>query len=296
MHLEPVWRLHVGAHKTATTHVQDTLALNRVSIAAEGIGYVSRDEMRATGIRPKQRRGLLGMAMGRATSTDAFLRASYPSAGSGAVVMSEELLLGTAPDLLEQPAYPDAEQRLALFQQLSRERPVTVYLSIRSFKDVLPSCYAQALRAHPFPEGAFERIRRRAVETPPSWVSLAERLRRMFPESQLVVWTFEAYVADPARILSEFVGMDAGGFVEATQADDVQCPSGRAVLEAERCCPSLSGPARQEAIAAIYAAYPRESYGRFDPFSDTEKETLSAAYRHDLERLRTLPNTRLIDM
>lgn len=296
MRSDPAWRLHVGAHKTATTHLQDTLALNRSAIAAEGIGYISRDEVRATGIRPKRRKGLFGMAWGRPASTDAFLRESYPSAGTGVVVLSEELLLGMAPDLLRDPTYPDAEVRLAPFQALSREQPVTLFLSIRSFRDVLPSCYAQALRAHPYPEGSFEEIGKRVSEQPPSWYALAERLRRLFPQSPLVVWTFEAYVADPTGILSAFLGMNARGFELAPQSADVQCPSGRAVLEAERGCRSLGGPARQAAVADIYAAYPRETYGRFDPLSAEQKDVLSAAYRADLERLETIADTRVLNV
>ena len=37
--LEPVreWRLHLGAHKTATTHLQETLALRRDWLVAHGV-------------------------------------------------------------------------------------------------------------------------------------------------------------------------------------------------------------------------------------------------------------------
>src|SRR5687768_13226109 len=41
------WRLHLGAHKTATTHLQLSLEAIRPELARQGIDYIPLDDLRS---------------------------------------------------------------------------------------------------------------------------------------------------------------------------------------------------------------------------------------------------------
>ena len=52
--LPPVshWRIHIGAHKTATTHLQQTLAAIRARLVEQGIDPIPLAALRASAASP----------------------------------------------------------------------------------------------------------------------------------------------------------------------------------------------------------------------------------------------------
>ncbi len=52
MPLAPIttWRIHIGAHKTATTHVQEILTLMRPQLVARGIDFIDNHTVRRSGL------------------------------------------------------------------------------------------------------------------------------------------------------------------------------------------------------------------------------------------------------
>ena len=100
MPLAPIttWRIHLGAHKTATTHVQETLALMRPELVARGVDFIPNHLLR---------RGGIAVALGRKRLWNRLpplrgpmvrrilARAPRPAPGGPAtLVFSEEKLLG----------------------------------------------------------------------------------------------------------------------------------------------------------------------------------------------------------
>src|ERR671915_2577538 len=46
------WRIHIGAHKTATTHLQETLTALRPALAAQGVDYIPNSLVRGRKLAP----------------------------------------------------------------------------------------------------------------------------------------------------------------------------------------------------------------------------------------------------
>jgi hypothetical protein len=44
------WRIHLGAHKTATTHLQETLTAVRPALAERGIDFIPNQRVRGRGL------------------------------------------------------------------------------------------------------------------------------------------------------------------------------------------------------------------------------------------------------
>src|SRR5687767_14404791 len=113
------WWIHVGAHKTATTHLQYSMALQRDRIAAQGKDYIPLDKVREADLvkilRRKGWRKFLPSSVFRNKWFDAIepLRC-----GPSTVIISEENFLGGSKDLLRPDFYPEAETRMAVLRDI----------------------------------------------------------------------------------------------------------------------------------------------------------------------------------
>jgi len=149
-------------HKTATTHLQQTLAAIRPRLVEQGIDPIPLAALRASGFarmlierRLATRMPLLrGLAV-RQLVADALEPLRH---GPRTLILSEQKLLGAPRRIFEEPAYPLVEQVVPRLAALGGK--VTLFLSIRGFDRHLPSTYAQELRVLPPSDGGFEAIRR----------------------------------------------------------------------------------------------------------------------------------------
>lgn len=124
---------------------------------------------------------------------------------------------------------------------------------------------------------------------------LVERIRRVFPDAPILVWSFEAYERDPNKVISAFLEDDVGTLSLAEQDSDVQTPSGKAVDEVERHLHMLSGPGRPAEVRGICEAFPTSIHGRFDPLSIAEKKQFRAGCLEDLGRLKPWTGVKVLD-
>lgn len=295
--LEPVrrWRIHIGAHETATPRLQRSLAALRSELATRGVDGIPRAVGFAEALlnRPLGARLLpLGgsliasrVARGIAAPLEALRR------GPGTLVLSEDRLLGSPRRVFSEPFYPMAEQAAQTLATLAGGgdgAEVTLFLSVRGFQDHLPAIYARELRALPPPAGGFEAIKRRVLARPPSWFDLVRRLRAAAPGVSLRVWRHEDHAAHSEAILSAFVGCDAGTSAPplAEAAPDDWPPPIEAIREAEALPADLAQPARRALVDEIFAAAGPGT--PFRPFSAAERCAFEAAYAADLDRIAAL--------
>ncbi len=285
------WRIHLGAHKTATTHLQQTLAAIRPRLAAAGVDFVPLEPVRESGLARAliQRRLLARLPLARDPLARRLIAGFMEPlrAGPDTLVVSEEKLVGTPRQIFEEPPYPAIERAVPMLDALSGRAELTLFLSIRGFHTQLPSAYAHELRHLPPPEGGFDAIRARVRARPPSWFDLVARLRRAAPRATLRVWCQEDYRAHREGIVAALCGCDPGPLPDLPDPRHTKSPSAAAVGRAETLPRDLKGRARQERVREIYAAAdPAEP--RFAPFSREDRRLLAAAYAEDLARIAAL--------
>jgi hypothetical protein len=284
--LPPVagWRLHIGAHKTATTHLQDVLEALRPPLAAAGVDFIPRERSRHLHLHAHA--GRLGWRLwlgGAAMRRKIDARVGPLRSGPPVVAISDENMPGLATALLGGDFYPAAERRLRPFAALARgPAPLAVFLSVRDPAGLLPSAYAQVLRSRPVP-GGFGPIRERALARPPRWSDLVARVRRALPGVPLRVWTYEDYRHHDRAILSAFCGTALPPLPVLPPPASTRAPSAEAMARIEALDPGLGPAAHAAAVAAIAAA---DGGGpRFAPFAPAEAALLGEAYAEDLARL-----------
>lgn len=248
-------RFHIGAHKTATTHLQMTLS--GCSFAA-GTRYVPLKRLRMTLTSPVRKRRP---------------RLPWHRWHAGTWLFSDENILGTTENALRM--YPDPAHALRYFLDCE----LSIFICVRRYDTFLASAYGERLWRHPFRPFAAEPPSRR-------WPDIIRDLHRDLPGAPVHAWRYEDY-REHARPIMEFY---AGGAITAFGAPLRQDPksgfSGRAVAELARFGPSRPGKAQ---VLRIRAAFPiGAEYPRFNPWSGGQQERLREMYEEDLATLEGL--------
>jgi len=273
-------RVHLGAHKTASTHFQKALYKHREPLRAAGIDFVRPVELRAA-LAPEPGRLLLPWR------TRARLEQALADLATGAptLAISEENLIGQIRDLFDARPYRNLDRRLAPLARFAGDRPLTLFLAIRPFDRLWASAHAEALRHHPHDPHRIDRLRRIARTGPPRWTDVVARLRRACPRATLRVWRYDDHEAHWREIAAAFLGADVGRIPAVARPR--RSPSAEGVRLAERAA------GRRGEVAAIYAAHPAGSAEPFAPFDAAETAALRDAYAADLAALSAEPGTLL---
>lgn len=281
------WRIHIGAHKTATTHLQETLTRVRPDLAARGIDYLPNPLIRTRRLswvlwrrRPMARLPILGPAHMRSVFETTF---DPIRTGPETVVLSEENILGMPHHILSETFYPLAEQTLSRIASLGGRADLQLFLSIRSYDALLPSAYVESLKHSVPAPGGFEALRERLLANPPSWYDLLERIHAAAPGVPIRIWRQEDYRANAQEIMEEFCGCPLGELPEISDPSWTRTPSATAIAAAER-VPEMPQPERLVRVKALFSAS-APGDDRFNPLSDAERRQLRGRYEADLARI-----------
>ena len=282
------WRIHLGAHKTATSHLQETLAAVRDDLVGQGVDFIPNPLVRQRNLartlsqrRPIARLPIVGRAYMRAAieSVVAPLRA-----GPEVVVLSEENIVGVPEHMLKVPSYPQAEPNVGRLASLAGRAEVMFFLSIRSYDTLLPSAYVETLKHALPPPGGFQEAVAELLARSPSWFDLVSRIRAAAPGIPLRIWRQEDYRANARAIMEAVCGCALGPLPEISDPTWTRSPSADAIATAEALPRDLPRAERLTRVREIFAAA-EPGADPFRPFGTAERQRLRAQYEADLERI-----------
>ena len=266
--------LHVGAHKTATTHLQATLIRHRAQLAEAGVKFLRPDDIRAligSGRRAAARMG----AFPSIRRSGAARRLARLDQGAGRIVLSDENSLGQCIEIFRRNSlYPTAMRRLTIWRRLAAQRETIVYLSIRNHAEFLSGAYVQSIRNAPLHRPEVRRL----AEMPRRWTDIAEDIRLALPGARLRVWAYEDYTALTPRILREMTGLT----LQPVRRRPMATPSAAAVAALD-----TSARPSDKALQALAADHPiTPDNPKFTLWSAAQTRALTAMYDEDLATLR----------
>jgi hypothetical protein len=273
-------RFHIGAHKTATTHFQDTLNANRTKLENNGWLYLSRRFVRQSSLISKVHHNFWQVTKSwqRQLSLGEILQ--LPEEQPKKLLLSEEDSIGMSRNLLK-GLYPRAKERLLPWAAAANPEKVSIYISIRSQADVLGSAYSQALR-----DGAvlrsFEEYRSYWIDRKPSWSHLVKTAKALFPSSRITVWTFDKYVENSSEIIKLFCDLPAPD-VDETISTETNRLSVGVIRKIEALDGSIARADRRQMIRDYISM--DNSGERFDPLTGQEKKSLGEQYEKDLSEI-----------
>ena len=197
---------HLGAHKTATSHLQRCLKKASEALAADGVQYHGPEKFRSeTGTIP----ALFGFRQGRSAGDDRpdpQAQLAALSQGADRLVLSEENFIGVLNSprgLAIRRRYKAAGERLsALSTAIGQD--VDVFLGIRRPTGFINSAYGQMLLGGQVrPLGIF--LRRNPMSSV-DWLDVVTRIRQARGVGQVTVWRYEDYAALFPQIVTGLVG------------------------------------------------------------------------------------------
>lgn len=284
----PAYRLHLGAHKTATTYLQTRLEMSADVLSAFGVRVVLPEEMRSfTGLafaknRQTSLRQQLAAWKGRSALSAEL--AEIERSAPPTILISEENIIGNSRQILRTgKLYHQARQRLrTLPKHLNSER-TEIFIAIRSYANFFASCHAQVIRSGRFKTWD-EYDADRLAALPRHWQDLVADIRAILPRATLTIWRFEDLDQVGDRVLSMMTGMTPN-WIKGRDERPMQS------LSAEGMARLVDLAQQREVMPADIAKImaetnSRDGYSRYDPWSSAEREALDTAYEADWRALR----------
>lgn len=284
-------RIHLGAHKTATTYLQSLLELNRGRLVSSGTVFWPLESVRPifNQIYEHRQAGsasrLTRMRPGyRKRERVLQQRLSNLFQFSSRIVLSEENLLGDCGNFFSGEFYPNAEGKLAALTGALPDRPLEFWLCLRSYPEFLSSIYGEALRHGDFlPMEEFEEMH---ADPEGNWPRLVELIRDLFPGAMLKLWRYEDFRKAEPQIVGELTGVEYWELDHLTDHVVRPSASAAAILAFNEVAADIEPARRVQKILALEHELPLESKkDRLALWREQQAERMAAAYHRDIARL-----------
>ncbi len=278
--------LHIGAHKTATTHLQRSLKHAKRALAAKGVQYYGPTHFRSPGQTIPALFGFRKDPLAPAPALPAKDQLAQMRKDADRIVISEENFIGALNHprgLALKTRYKDAENRVAAFAQAVGQ-DIDVFLALRSPTGFLNSAYCQMLLGGRVqPVGMYQR---RNPISSVDWLGLVTRLHRAKGVGRLTVWKYEDYEAVFPQVAKALVGPQAADLVVPRPKHVNRGLSAEAVayvLEQDRI-----NPREALATAARKMLPVEEGLAPFDGYSAEQHHIGNVAYRDQIAAIEAL--------
>lgn len=278
---------HIGAHKTATSHLQRSIAAHSDALFAAGTAYLGPDHLRLPG---QSVAALFGLKPGRTGLSDLIMALRNDIRH---LALSEENYIGALNSPRRKPVvhrYPEAAGRVdAVAQSLGQK--IDVLLGIRRPTAFINSAYCQQIMG-----GRIMRMAQYRQINPLSsvdWADIVARLRTMPGIGQVTVWCHEDYATHFAAICTALLGPAAAGHVVPLNKRIHAGLSAAAVAEVLHRHDQQQGG--DLGFAARRLLPVSHGYPPFDGFTLAEHAAGDAAYRSQISAIAAMPCVTLLD-
>jgi len=195
--------LHIGAHRTGTSYIQETLDLNikkflkknTVSLTPPRISRRKRKTFRSLGKKLQE----IGSTKYFFSNFFSFIFLRFNlcslilrSAGFrpvNTVIISEENLLGKVFLGKNRKFYPHAELRLRGLKLITGDRIKEIYLCIRSYETFIISYYSMSALYSEVLD--FESISKTWINFSGGWYDVIKSIAKLFPNAAIYVYEYE---------------------------------------------------------------------------------------------------------
>lgn len=196
--------LYLGAHKTATTHVQGVLLANRARLLEFGVSLSAPEDVR------KEWLPLFFKYCnnpGKRKDADFVTKLTSIAPQQGLWILTEENIVGVSNDFTVKPGmYPMAAQRLRMLTELFHGANIKLFFSVRSYDSFYRSAYSEVVRNRGYIP--FEVFYDQARFSGNSWFEMAKSIQEVLPQQNIVLWRFEDFRGLVPRLVSEMTGIE----------------------------------------------------------------------------------------
>jgi len=186
----------VGAHKTATTYIQNTLLDNLEILKSQGISYIPLSVMRQEITKSIANKNVSAQEL-RA------LILKNSDYGKKLIISEENIMGGTGDLFNHNELYPEAKFRLKKIKEAFYDHNIYVFFSVREYSSYLSSMYCEFLR-HYKKHITFEEYIKDYNLIKFSWDSIINEITGIFGHNYCSIIRFEDFIADNNVLFSYF--------------------------------------------------------------------------------------------
>lgn len=271
--------LHLGAHKTATTHFQNVL-LSNMSLYKNHSHYVPMEEFRELVTHgPK----LWDPCCNK--EIEAYL-GQLEQIEKQNLIISDENIIGNAKDIyLSGQLYCKMEERLERLKAfISTFSEATIWISVRSMDTFIPSMYCESLlhwRFRPF-------CRVFLGHCEQSWIPVISALSTQFPTVKINVVLYEEYETVLPKWLEAMTGIREGW--NLLEADRPRESLNHLAVKIMNLAHPFVPPVKAGGILqAMSGNFSKKGVGKkYSPFRDSVKANLQLLYTNDLAQIESM--------
>lgn len=271
--------VHLGAHRSATTTLQRYLARNAPALRGAGVESwtppLTRDGRFAGLIqKPSKSTPLLDDLARRSVNRVRLELDRLERRATRQLIVSEENIIGAIlSNLRAGRLYPDLTERLVRFVPAVGGRTTRLAIGLRSYDSYWASALAYAIgRGFPAPDAD---VLHQLATQPRSWRAIVAEIAELCPDTQIIVWPFEALAGEPSRQVELLTGGICLASGTAWQAGRHNVGPDAAALNTILEARGEGGP-----------AYPPAEAGRhWMPFDPAQRARMRARYIEDLDWL-----------
>ena len=281
--------VHVGAHKTASTHLQKLCLANRDTLAAQGCAYFGPDRLRGDLRMPALERTPRAIAR-KIAPFHAALQAEL-AAGQRVLISNENILGAPRPPVLADGGvlYPRAALNIDALLTALDLRDVTLCLALRDPLDLLVSAWGhQHMAGRPMPFEAFcDGLDPMALR----WSELVARLLGCAGVAQIWLWRYDAYRDHALGIVAHLAGLAEGAVLNnppvASSSNYLTGPSARAIAALPKIMATHPDATAKDAMRKAMRRFPKSADlpGPL-PFDAGQRAEGAACYAQDWAALQ----------
>ena len=271
--------IHAGAHKTATTHLQNRLLENENLFAKGGCSYLGPEKIR-------EEFGTLWKALGRKEKNQQQKRKLADlAAGQPRLLISEENIIGGFKDLMNGPnremIYPKAIERLTRLAQLVAPNPLHIAMAVREPCSYYVSVYNQLLMSGRFQ--TWERFSKGLDPTAVKWSDILRPMTKIPGVAQVSIWRYEDYHRVFPQVLDRLIGQPRP---EIPSLLEKRLHAGLSERAVNACCTWHAAGYGGRLGAVAREDFPiSDAYPKFAPWPEELVRESQAAYGQDIDAL-----------
>ncbi len=286
--------IHLGAHKTASTHLQYSLRQIRDRLHEAGLAYIDPSRLRG---EPLSLSWILAQGIGGSNDVAAGQVLRDLRQGCPDVLISEENILGlTQRNRLfsrRGEFYPRAAERVRHVIALAGGDPAVLYLSLRDPASFIVSAFA--LQVASGKETDIEPYLCGRDPAHVDWAGLVRRLRAVEGVSRIVLWRYEDYPALRPRLLERLLPAGLAPEVPDPPPSNVGLTQAGYEWLLRRTRSGADIDLRILAQRARHRFRPADGHVRLRPFDEGTYARSAQNYARDIAALRTMPSVEFLE-
>ncbi|WP_193089787.1 hypothetical protein [Advenella sp. FME57] len=206
--MKPEIILHLGVHKTATTHIQSRLLNSQEKLSKERIQYIKLEDLRKS----------LTHKLSTNAQEEVLLEGLLPYMLCDKLVISDENIIGGTNKPDSNKIYSKAIPRLGKLVAALNGYKIITHITLRDYVDYFISRYCESLRHFKYCD--FDDYYEMVEFDKVSWIDLLHDIRSVGCEN-IVISEFNDVIQNNDKYLANLLGVNAP-FAQATESGGVR--------------------------------------------------------------------------